>query len=92
MENSSRNTLGIVLVVVIIVAGVWLMMRTPNGIPVPAEKETPTSQNTSSNGNPGDSIQSSGTSNTALDQDSASIDVQMQGLSSDNAQASQTVQ
>ena len=102
-SNSSSKTVGIVVVIIIIVVGIWLMVRKPSSdtmVNQPAATTTGTSQTTTTttttSTTPTDpnvqGIQSSGNSNASLDQDSASIDSQMQGLSSDTTAANQTPQ
>ncbi len=86
--SSSSKTVGIVIVVIIIVAGIWLMKRKPSDTGTLPAATT----NTSDTGGNGEGIQASGTSNAAFDQDSASIDTQMQALGADNASADETVQ
>ena len=94
MENtSSSKTIGIVIVVIIIIVGIWLMMRKPTDTTVPAANNGAyTSQSSDQTQGDTSALQSSGSSNADLAADSASIDAQMQGLSSDNASANQAVQ
>jgi|GEM_PF-6717093 len=98
MQNSSSSkTIGIIIVLVIIALGIWLMTRKSSddtGAMAPysdtsSTGDTGTTASTDASSSAGISSDSS---DAALDQDSAAIDAQMQGLSSDNAAASQTTQ
>ena len=102
-SSSSSKTIGIVIVVVIIVVGIWLMVRKPSSgtmTPTSATTSDTTTTQTTTDQNagpmqpatPASGIQSGGSSNADLDQDSASIDSQMQGLNSDSTAANQTAQ
>lgn len=88
MQNtSSSKTIGIVIVLIIIIAGIWLMMRKPasdtSDVVVPATS----SQNTGTQGNGTTAAATVDVSDAALNQDSAAIDAQMGTLSTNTAAA-----
>ena len=83
-SSSSSKTVGIVIVVAIIVVGIWLMIRKPENTTLPPETAQPQT--------PVQGIQTSGSSDTALASDSASIDSQIQALGSDNSAVNQPTQ
>ena len=97
-SSSSSKTVGIVIVVAIIVVGIWLMIRKPENTTLPPETATSdttmqTAQDqTAQPQTPVQGIQTSGSSDTALASDSASIDSQIQALGSDNSAVNQPTQ
>ncbi len=81
MQNSSSSkTFGIAIVLIIIVIGLWLMMRKPATAPA-VMNTTPQTGTVSQN---------SDASDTALAKDEASIDAELGGLSADTAAAAST--
>ena len=88
--------MGIVIVLIIIVVGIWLMTRSSgtddtNLPPVsPQTSVAPTAKPVDNT--PAGAISSSGTSDTALNLDAAAIDAQMNGLSTDTTAAQTTTQ
>ena len=98
MQNSSSSkTIGIVIVLVIVVVGIWLMTRksTPDDVrPTTATTQTqtqPVTPQAPAEAPAVSSIKTSGSSDAALNQDTASLDAQINGLNSD-ATAAQTAQ
>lgn len=97
MDNTTSNTsktIGIIIIVLIILAGVWLMTKRPG------TENADTSQSTSSETqtpaqeqvDPAISgVQLSGSSNASLDADLASMDSQMTGFAADNSAAQSAV-
>ncbi len=85
MQNSSSKTIGIVVVLIIIVVGIWLVTRnTPDNT---GANPYSASQSQSQMPTSSTSVSSTDSSDTALDKDSAAIDAQLGGLSSDNSAA-----
>lgn len=89
MQNSSKTT-GIVILVLIILVGVFLMTR-KSSISMPEQESQPAASSTQDTANSADagvsSIQASGTTDAALDQDTAAIDSQIDAFSSDSTAA-----
>ena len=85
MQNSTSKSIGIIIVILIIIAGIWLMTRssTPSAI----APTTSTSGVVAGNETPAPA--SVGNGDAALAQDAASIDSQMSGLNADAAAAQQ---
>jgi hypothetical protein len=76
------------LVVIIVIAlGVWYFWSGSNNAPVSQTSTAPSSATTGTQTTPA----SGGTSNAALNQQSASIDAQLQGASSDSASVDQSL-
>jgi ABC-type nickel/cobalt efflux system permease component RcnA len=95
MDNtsSSSKTMGLIIVVLIIILGIWLMMRSSQkDINIPDQYNS-TASTTDTTSNAGvDSIQASGMADSALEQDSVSIDAQMQSFAADNTTANQAAE
>ncbi len=81
----NSKILGIVVVVLIIILGLWLALRTPSAPAVPSgdlSGQTPVPADQLVAG-----IEASGSSDQALDHDAAAIDAELSGFTSDNASA-----
>lgn len=97
-NNSSGKTAGLVIVIIIIIAGLWLMLRNPTGDTVApidtnsSAQSADTSENTSGSSDQVGNIEASGTTNEGLMQDSASIDAEIEAFASESASANETVQ
>jgi hypothetical protein len=92
MQKSSSKSIGIVIVLIIIIVGVWLMTRgsddSKNYQPV-APTTADTNPQPTTPATPEQKISSSGTSDAALNQDTAAIDTQLGGLKADSTTAAQ---
>ncbi|MEI8130568.1 MAG: hypothetical protein WCG55_03635 [bacterium] len=96
-HTSSKKTIGIIVILVIIIVGILLMMKKSAPITVPTSTaNTPsTSQPAPApvvDTSPAGLIKSSGTATASLEQDSASVDAALKGLSTDTTSANQAVQ
>lgn len=91
MSNTTKATVAVVALVVILAGGYWFVssQTAPEATTVVATTPNPVSVSSTS----GASTLPSGTqtSNQALGQDLSAIDTQLSGLNSDNANVSQSV-
>ena len=96
----SSKTTGVLIVIIIVVVGVWLMTRKAgtdysNTVPPPSTAQNNTPAGTGASGTQTQTGASAvtgintDTSDTGLSQDSAAIDGEMSGLSSDTSAAAQ---
>ena len=98
MENtSSKKTIGIIVILIIIIVGILLMMKksAPVTVSAPTANTAETQQPAPApvvDTSPAGLIKSSGTATASLEQDSASVDAQLKGLSTDTTSANQAVQ
>ena len=94
-RSSSSRTLGVVIVLIIIALGVWYMLRTKNGATdLPASYDSARTGSQGSQTAAGDTdaveaIHASGTTDAALDSDSAAIDAEIQGYAADTSAANE---
>lgn len=105
-SSSSKKTVGIVIVILIVIAGIWLMTRksgsdysntasssqTDNDMSGMNMQQPSGTTGAGTSGTGTSSVSSTDTSDAALNQDAASIDAQMNGLNSDSAAAQQSAQ
>lgn len=93
MQNSPSKPIGIIVVMIIIIVGIWLMTRDSSSdreIQNTSAVQVQTFNPSSSSTTPSDSISSSGMSDAALNQDAAAIDAQLGTLSAESGAASST--